>query len=133
MNKIYTIGYSGISQADLVKAIQTQNLKLVDIRFRAGSRIREWNKSKLIEALGERYEHLREFGNANYRSNTAEVKLLDAEAGIERATALLEAQSIVLMCACKDVETCHRKVAADLLAEATGSEVVHWRGDDLAG
>jgi uncharacterized protein (DUF488 family) len=125
MNTIYTIGYSGIQQADLVGLVRQLDLMVLDIRYRAGSRKPDWNKSALVNVLGERYVHVRELGNVNYRLKDAEVKLLDQDIGIKRATDFLLQRSIILLCACSDVETCHRKIVAEQLSNVVGTRIVH--------
>ena len=40
----------------------------------------------------------------------------------------LRQRSVILLCACREVATCHRRVAADLIAAQTGLAVVHRPG-----
>lgn len=132
MHTIYTIGYTGLSRADLVRAANALDLAVVDIRFRAGSRKADWNKSALANALGDRYAHIRELGNVNYRIPGSSVQFLDPATGIQRVADLLARRSVILLYACADVQHCHRKPAADLLAASTGAPVIHWTPGDIA-
>lgn len=65
-----------------------------------------------------RYTHIKALGNLNYRGGT--IILVDAENGIKSLAAILNwpgIDAIVLLCGCRDVHTCHRKVVAELAAE----------------
>ena len=46
-------------------------------------------------------------------------------AGIRIVGEQLERRNVVLLCGCRDLTTCHRKVAAELLREALGAPIVH--------
>jgi hypothetical protein len=41
---------------------------------------------------------------------------------------MLEKMPIMLMCGCRDWQTCHRQTAAELLAQLVGAEVKHLEG-----
>lgn len=130
MNTIFTAGYSVLSPDALTAMAKARDLLVLDIRFRAGSRKADWNKSALISRLGERYLHIRELGNEAYRSGN-EVKFLNAELGLQRAADALAQKSVLLLCTCSDVETCHRKVASELLSAQTGAPVIHLAAADF--
>ena len=131
MHTIYTIGYSRLNFDKLIRAVEADDLLLIDTRMSARSRVPQWNKGRLEKALGERYVHIRELGNLNYKNSEAGMVLFDPESGIQQAAELLEKQSVVLMCGCFDVEHCHRRLVAELLEQATGAPVIHWTGQDI--
>ncbi len=72
-----------------------------------------WNEESLRQAFGARYKHIRALGSASYRGNS--VRIQDFDAGLR---AIAESgRPVVLMCACKEYEHCHRSVVADRLGE----------------
>jgi uncharacterized protein (DUF488 family) len=131
MNTIYTIGYSRLNFDNLIRTVEVEDLLLIDTRMSARSRVPQWNKGRLEKALGARYVHIRELGNVNFKNPEAGMVLFDPETGIQQAVQLLEKQSVLLLCGCFDVEHCHRKLVAELLADATGSPIIHWTGKDI--
>jgi hypothetical protein len=112
---IYTAGYRGRTPEEVLSLARRLNAIVVDVRYRAQSRIRGFNKSELRRLLGERYLHVRALGNGNYKS-CGPVKLLDADEGVRIVGGLLcEGRNVLLLCACKELDGCHRRDAADLL------------------
>ncbi len=121
-NRVYLVGYAGRQPSELLAACARLAARLVDIRFSPRSRKPEWSGARLREVFGERYLHLRAFGNADYQSST--IRLADPETGVAEVAALLAESSVVLMCQCNDGATCHRAVVGALLRERLGVEVI---------
>jgi uncharacterized protein (DUF488 family) len=130
MNTIYTIGYSGLKPDRLLAAAENYNLLVVDVRYSPRSRQPEWSRKRLQELLGARYLHVPAFGNINYKGD-GPIQLADPEAGKAVVVERLAQQPVLLLCACKDWQTCHRLAVATVLHEATGADVVHWSPKDL--
>ena len=110
--EIYTIGYVGRTPEEIKAIVDDLGACLVDIRYSPRSRQPQWSRKQLLALLGEKYLHLREWGNAAYKTG-GPIQISDFEAGravIDR----LEAPAI-LMCACSDATTCHRSVVAEQL------------------
>lgn len=110
--QVYTIGYVGRTPEQIKAIVDDLGACLVDIRFSPRSRQPQWSRKQLTVLLGEKYLHLREWGNAAYKTGGL-VEIADFEAGravIDR----LEAPA-VLMCACQDYRYCHRTVVAERL------------------
>ncbi|MBE2271227.1 MAG: DUF488 domain-containing protein [Anaerolinea sp.] len=127
---IYTLGYSKVKIEDLETVIRRDELIVIDTRFNPYSPNPAWRKGALAKRLGDHYRHVHAFGNRLYKQGG--IELVDVAAGIEQVLPLLEkGVSIVLLCACADITTCHRRVVAEALAEASGCPVVHWTPDDL--
>ena len=84
---------------------------LLDIRYRPISRYRpQWNKSRLQAQWGKRYKHCRTLGNINYKDRSLPIVLLDPEPTITIVAQHLEGgNNIIVMCACKSYDECHRK------------------------
>ncbi len=125
---LYTWGYTGSTPADLTRYMDALGATLIDIRYRRRSRVAHWQAWALRELVGPgRYRGIEEFGNVNYRAG-GPIKLWLPKTGVAEIRPYIERGPCTLLCACADVETCHRKVAADLVAEALGLEVVHLPG-----
>lgn len=124
MNTIYTIGYTGLKLSDLTVWMDAHNATLVDTRLNAYSPNPDWKKGSLQRVFSDSYRHVQALGNINYKGG-GDIALKDVEAGVEIVRQLLEVTPVVLLCTCADVDKCHRKVAADAIAAATGAQVVH--------
>jgi len=121
---IYTVGYSGRTPAELATLVDQLGAVLVDIRYSPRSRDPRWAKSNVQKLVGA-YLHLRSLGNVNYRVPGAPAQLADLAAGAEVLRPILEQQPVILMCACRDVHSCHRREAAEWLASRLDCEVRH--------
>lgn len=115
---IYTAGYAGHSISDLQSA--APNALVVDIRFRPVSRQPEWRQDALQRVLGTGYIHAKGFGNAEYA--TGGMRLHDPEAAWDMLQHSIHAAPIVLLCACRSPNACHRTVVAQWL-RSKGYEV----------
>lgn len=113
-NKVYTIGYTGRKPESIKEIVTTLGATLLDIRLSPRSRVPHWNEGPLRALLGDRYRHVRALGNVNYKAG-GPIQILDYAAGV--AAILQHPRPVVLMCACKDVHTCHRGTVANLLRE----------------
>lgn len=124
MNTIYTIGYAGWSVQGVKARVEALGAILLDIRFSPWSKRVEWQGNNLKTVLGRtRYAHMKTLGNRNYRGGPI---VLDApEASIKPVGAFLQARPVILLCACRDAEQCHRSIAADFLSEKIGAPVEH--------
>lgn len=120
--ELLTLGYTEQDAQQRLDDFMAQpDTGLVDIRYSPRSRWRpEFNQSALIERYGAaRYGHCKALGNVNYNKPGEPIKLSDPFAGVRMVTYLLQGgRSLVLLCACKDYERCHRKAAYDLIMAA---------------
>jgi uncharacterized protein (DUF488 family) len=122
---LYTIGYSGWTPQAIQAEAQDRNAVVCDIRYSPTSRHPQWRKHQLAQLLGARYQHVQALGNRNYKSG-GPIALADYEVGKQViAEILATGQSVILMCACKDVATCHRRTAAEQLATDLGETITH--------
>ena len=96
---------------------------LLDIRYRPISRYRpQWNKSRLQAQWGTRYKHCRTLGNINYKDRSQPIVLLDPEPTITIVAQHLESgNNIIVMCACKSHDECHRKPVIELIQQRQAS------------
>ena len=122
---IHTIGYTGIAQAYLKALVDEHDTVLIDVRLKPFSSNREFNRSALTAALGDRYIWAEGLGNLNYKSD-GPIELADPEPWYERIKQMSDrGQNVILMCVCRDVRSCHRSVIADELRRRHGLEVEH--------
>lgn len=130
MNSIYTLGYTGLKPDKIDKWLQLNNAVIADIRMSPRSRVPMWEKDALIKQLGERYVHIPALGNVNYK-NGGVITLADPAMGLKLIEVMIDANNVVLMCACKHVATCHRSYAADFLMAKLGVSVIHLQLADI--
>ena len=123
-SSIHTLGYSGWNVDAVASLLERLDAVLVDVRMSPRSRNSDYSGKRLAERLGERYVHVRELGNSNYRGGP--IRLVDFKAGALRVEELIDAgRTCVVMCACADVNICHRKHVAEALGNLWGLDVVH--------
>jgi uncharacterized protein (DUF488 family) len=122
---LYTLGYSGWTPEAIQAEAQARNAVVCDIRYSPASRHPQWRKHQLSQLLGARYQHVQALGNRNYKSG-GPIALADYDAGKQVTAAILATgQSVILMCACKDLTTCHRLTAVERLAADLDQTVAH--------
>ena len=119
---LYTLGYAVSGSVDALEELMTASeVLIIDIRERAQSRWWPvWNKKQLRTRWGSRYTHEKKLGNVNRRDRSLPVVLHGPapEQSIAGIAALLQhGYSVVLLCACKDYELCHRKVVAEMIQQ----------------
>lgn len=123
MHTIYTVGYATWTPEQLRAEAQRLGAVVFDIRMNPTSMRPEWRKAALRQTFGSAYSHVPALGNRNYRGGPMEL------AAPARALPLVQAQlartPIILLCACRDWQSCHRSLAAAHLAEYTGVPVEH--------
>jgi hypothetical protein len=125
MNTINTAGYQGSSPDILKGYVDSLGAILIDIRFRPYSRDPRWNQAAIRNLVGDdRYLWMHELGNTNYKSG-GPIHLYQPHLAVPRIRQFLAQQPVILLCCCWNVETCHRKNAAEYLAEQLGAGVEH--------
>ncbi len=129
--KIYTIGYSGWTPEQVEKAVRDLGAILVDVRMVPRTRwTPAFNSAALHARFGDQYVWLKQFGNVNYKGTFEQIEIADFALG-EKMLADLSGlpfeggKNVVLLCGCRDVNVCHRKVLAERLAQDWALEVVH--------
>lgn len=121
---IYTVGYVGWTPEALQREAQYLNARVLDIRINPTSMRPGWRKQELAALLGSAYHHLPDLGNVNY-ANGGPINLANPMRAVERVRRWLIQGPVILLCACANWQTCHRREAADFLSEHTGAQVVH--------
>ena len=111
--QVYTLGYSGRQLDEIRAMVEEKEAILFDIRFSPRSRNPTWSEGNLRAAFGARYRHIRALGNANYRGHS--IRIQDFDAGLRAITE--SGRPVILMCACKEYEHCHRRLVAERLRE----------------
>ena len=111
---IYTYGYSGKHPEQLNQLVTALDATIFDIRFSPRSRNAAWSEKRLRERFADRYQHVKAFGNANYKGG--DILIVNYEAG--RALIEKSDRPVILMCVCRNPAICHRTHIARLLRTA---------------
>ena len=118
---VWHVGYrDGWTLAALAERVKQLDAVLVDVRRSAGPPQSAWSAARFAEALGERYRWLPALGNRNYRDPAAPIVLADEVKGMQQLQRLLRRHVVVVMCACADYESCHRRVVIGKLRRHFG-------------
>lgn len=116
MKTAYLTGYTGKptrTPAQLKQLAETLDAVVVDSRYSPQSRVPHWTRYALSRVLGNLYLWVRDFGNQAYKEGY--IKLVDPASGLD----LLNnhtADTFIILCACADGESCHRKQVGEYLA-----------------
>lgn len=126
--KIFTTGYTGQRHESLPALLDFHEAVLADIRFGPSSRHLQWTKNYLELLLKNRYIHVPALGNRNYKTGGA-IQIHNLELGIR----LIESwhTNVILMCACAELENCHRRVVKNEL-ETRGYEITEIKNWDVS-
>lgn len=120
---LYTLGYAAPDATQALEQLMSKPQTIVlDIRYSPRSRWQPaWNKTALATRYGKRYIWASRLGNLNYKQRERGIQLAEGhEEAVQKAATLLQrGYSLVLLCACKNEQTCHRRVVAKLIQEAT--------------
>jgi uncharacterized protein (DUF488 family) len=143
-HRLFTIGYEGKDLATVLHCLKAAGVECVlDVRENPFSRKPGFSRkplSQALEAAGIRYLHLKELGTP--RTLREQVKLdgdyerffrdmqqylLTQQEAIEQACSHVRQTTCCLLCYEKSVDTCHRKVIAEMIQERCGDKltVVH--------
>lgn len=134
---LFTIGYQQTTFARLTDWVKRERVLLADIRYLPWSKESQWRQDALAGALGSQYLHVHALGNPNYNTD-GPMRLADGRAGLRVIAEHLRQQPVVLMCACWNLDGCHRKLAAAYIEGEYASanvplEVVHLTAAMLTG
>jgi len=140
--KLFTIGYEGATQAQVIDRLKAAGVELVaDVRAVASSRIAGFSKTVLGESLkaeGLDYLQLRALGTpkagrdaarkgdvaAMHAIFNAHMREPVAEAAFQQLRHVAGEKRVALLCFEAEACGCHRAVLADRLAREDGVEVV---------
>jgi hypothetical protein len=117
--KIYPLGYAQPQAAQVMDTLmETPSTLLIDTRYSPSSMRTEWRKHALEQKYGTRYRWAGQYlGNTNYQHG-GDIELADPAAGIRGLrTYLAKGHDLILLCACKEYEQCHRRTIVNLLLQ----------------
>lgn len=124
--RLYTWGYSGHTQADLLDLMTENQIGLVvDVREKPWSCDAQWRNSTLRATFQDHYCSLPQLGNRT--RSVQRVQLVNEERGLARLEELLHIhRRVLIMCLERDHSRCHRSYVARRMQERIeGLEVVH--------
>lgn len=105
---LYDLGYNDLKKAEeLAQIAKHLDAVVADIRFMPHTRNPEFSQTHLVEVLGDRYVHIGELGNKNYKGD-GPIELVDKKAGLLKIEELLASKSVIMICACWKRSECHR-------------------------
>jgi uncharacterized protein (DUF488 family) len=116
MTDVYTFGYAGHDASALHAVVTELDAVLLDIRWTPYSKQPGWTGNELAERFAMRYLHVPAFGNVEHASGT--IRLSAPSEGIATVFDCLTVGPVVLMCACRQFDRCHRSHVAALLTDA---------------
>lgn len=125
---IYTAGYIGHPSNALRQLAINLEATIVDIRVSPRSANPQYNRAALQALLGKRYVHLIEWGNVNYKGE-GPIKIADFDKGLRKFKKI--SGNTILLCACKNFHSCHRKVIADRLGDVQEVTPDQWKNATL--
>ncbi len=126
--KIIPFGYANSGVTELERLMKDVNTYLVDIRLSPQSQWQDFNKGSLQARFPNRYMHMPELGNVNYR-NRLPIQIASPDQGIARLiNGIRQGYTIVLMCGCKEYESCHRHTVVNLLQDALSEVQIEMKG-----
>jgi len=130
---IFTLGYTSTRPDELKQIATDKGAFVLDIRLVRWSRAPQWREGALASLLTwDVYRICDLLGNVNYKGGPIELK--DPGLGVKLVLSLLAQKPVILLCACWSHETCHRLVAANLVAGSTiGCEIEHLYGSRKEG
>lgn len=116
LKALYTTGYALWSNpSGLLRVAIDRQAIIADIRIVPTSQRPEWRADALMDALGWRYVPLRQLGNRNYKKPDQPHWLANEDVGLHYLTEHLKHNAVILLCVCKDCQTCHRSTVARLM------------------
>ena len=126
--KIYTVGYNVWSFYEFkIKIEELGNILVVDVRYSPKSFNPFWIKSNLKKHFN--YTHISDLGNVNYK-NGKPIKIHNLDKGCAKLLKLIGFDDCILLCACANVEECHRKVIVEKLQTMTICEIIHLKEEE---
>ena len=118
-HRLYTLGYATWTLETLYQTATEMDAVLVDVRLNAWSRKPGFTRKALAKMLGDRYRHNPAFGNVNY-NKPGPIRLRHPQLGLTGVEPLLRERPVILMCGCRDLESCHRLTVANYVASRLG-------------
>src|ERR1700761_3399626 len=143
MPDLATIGYEGSTVGSVLDVLRGADVKLlIDVRAVPQSRKPGFSKRQLAAALDEAgiaYVHLEGLGtpkpgrDAVRAGHPERMEVIfrehmtsdRAQAELAQAKGLARERPACLLCFERDHTTCHRRLVAEMIVEATGQAVVH--------
>jgi uncharacterized protein (DUF488 family) len=120
---LYTLGYARWSIEEVEHQMDELDALLIDVRQSPHTSKPGFSKPELASRFGTEYVHVPGFGNVNYKEGP--IKLAAPDEGLR----LLRRNDgpFVLLCGCRDAETCHRSQVAQVIQDEMGGSITHLR------
>lgn len=122
---LYTFGYQSGSFYEFKAKVDELDALVLDVRYSPFTAMPFWGQRQLRELLGSSYRHIKALGNVNYKDH-GNIQIADMDSGCNEVIDLIVLDfPCILLCACRDYDTCHRKVVAEELKRRIGCDILH--------
>lgn len=129
-SQVWALGYRSAEDREHLRRLfdaadeQAACRLLVDIRYRPISPYHpEWSRKQLQARYRHRYRYLHALGNTHYDRPDLAPELVDEQAGLACLVDWLHAGwDLVLLCACEEYASCHRRLVAERLMQSVGRD-----------
>ena len=115
-HKIFMAGYRNFLSDQFRKIVDDLDAIIVDVRYNPYSYDPFWHIDMLSKEYNNKYIHIRKLGNKTYKEK-GKIEIVDLDEGCRIVTSLLINKNVILLCACEDINVCHRKVIAKALED----------------
>ena len=124
-NKLYTLGYKDWSFYDFLDKVKELEVMVIDVRFVPKAYVAFWDTAHLGKTLKENYMHVPALGNRNYNDSSKPIQISNMEMGADIVIEEMNSgKDCLLLCACSDVNECHRKVVSEYIQKKTDCEII---------
>jgi len=121
---IYTFGYNSNSLQYFEAKVKELDAIVVDVRFNPNSFSPFWTRKNLEKCFSS-YKHVPSLGNKKYKEKGV-MEIVDLNSGCEEVISMMELGfNCILLCACLNLEECHRKIIAEEISKKTKCEIIH--------
>ena len=129
---IYTAGYNNWTDDSFKEITDELNAVVIDIRYSANAFLPFWTKKYLQKMFGDRYKHIPQLGNKNYRYRGFQIEIDDINKCNIVIDLMRSGTNCILLCACVDYEKCHRKIVAEEIQKRIQCEIKELEDNEIS-
>lgn len=131
---VTTLGYNARGSAQALDTLMSEErVLLIDTRLKPWSYNPEWRQGALAKKYGKQYHYAGQFlGNEHYNQPEKGIKIADPDTGLRGLRQYLsEGYRLVLLCACNQYASCHRKTIIEMLCAISTPGVIAVQPEDV--
>ena len=123
---VYTFGFDGNSIKDLESAVRRLGATIIDIRMEPYGPSKVFNRPQLQNQFGARYVWIKELSWDGICQDCGKVEVKDIDLGTRKLGSITaDGTPVILLCACENIDECHRNDLAKQLNEECGWKICH--------